>query len=62
MKSLLEFKGVFNAGYLSRESFINLQTLLDSITTVDDRRVVTVADELSDTASRHLRVFLSQVH
>ena len=29
---------------------------------MDDGRVVAVADKLSDTAGRHLRVLLSQIH
>ena len=61
-KSLFQFKGVLYAGNLSTECFVNLQTLLDSITTVDNRRVVAVADELADTTRRHLGVLLSQIH
>ena len=59
---LLKLEGILDAGDLGLESLVNFQTLLDGIAAVDDRRVVTIANELSDTTSWHLRIFLCQKH
>lgn len=58
----LQFEGVLDTGELGLEGLIHLQALLDGVAAVDDRRVVAVADELSNATRRHLRIFLSQIH
>lgn len=45
---LFQLKRIFNALYLRAESGIYLHPLLHLCTAVDDGRVVTVADQLSD--------------
>ena len=57
-----QFERAFYTGHLGKESFVNLQPVLNLGTAVDDCTVVTVSDELSDTACRHLCVFLCHVH
>lgn len=57
-----QFEGVFDARHLSREHLVCYQSFLHLCATVYHGGVVAVANELSDAAGRHLRVFLSQVH
>ena len=58
----LKFKGVLYATEFGRKRLINLQSLFHGITTMNHSRMVTIANELPDTRSRHLRIFLSQLH
>ena len=59
---LFKLEGILDAGEFCLESQIHFQALLDGIAAVDNRRVVAVADELSDATGGHLRIFLSQIH
>ena len=48
----LQLKGVFYTIDFIKERFVYLHTLLDSITTMNHRRVVTIAYQHSNTCSR----------
>ena len=59
---LLQSERTFNAADFLRETLVNLQALLNGVATVDNRRMIAVANQLTNTSSRHLCVFLCQIH
>ena len=59
---LLQLEGILDAGEFGREGLIDLQPLLDGIATMNDRRVIAVANQLTYTPRWHLRVLLGKVH
>ena len=59
---LLQSERPLDAADFLREALVDLQTLLDGVAAVNDCRVIAVTNQLADTGSRHLGVFLSQIH
>jgi len=58
----LQFEGVFDAGDLVEEGFVDLEALLYRVAGVDHRGVVAAANELANARGGHLGVLLSQIH
>ena len=59
---LFQSERTLNTADFLRKSLVDLQALLDSIATVDDSRMIAVTNQLADTSSRHLSIFLCQIH
>lgn len=59
---LFQTERVLDTVHFVLEGLVNLQTLLDGRTTMNDGAVVAASNELSDAACRHLGIFLCEIH
>ena len=58
----LKFKRCFDAIEFCYECFVDLQSFLNSVTTMNNCGVVATTNQLTNTSSRHLGMLLSKIH